>query len=142
VSVLAHPTAALRLSGDRAGCAQAREFTERVLKDWELASCRDDAVTVVSELAANAVLHAGRPDEGEGSGAGVWLKLTRRRAHLVCAVTDQGDTFPGTAHAAGPLEERGRGLFIVEALSQHWGWTRYAPKGKTVWAMLPTGAGA
>jgi anti-sigma regulatory factor (Ser/Thr protein kinase) len=138
VSVLAHPTAALRLSGNRAGCAQAREFTERVLKDWELATCRDDALTVVSELAANAVLHAGSEDD---DGSGVWLKLTRRPAHLVCAVTDQGDTLPGTARAAGPLQEHGRGLFIVEALSQHWGWTRYAPKGKTVWAMLSTGVG-
>ena len=142
MSLLAHPTAALRLSGSRAGCAQAREFTERVLKDWELSRYRDDALTVVSELAANAVLHTRRHDEGEDSGSEVWLKLTRRPAHLVCAVTDQGDTLPGAAHRAGPLEERGRGLFIVEALSQHWGWTRYAPRGKTVWAMLSTGAGA
>jgi len=32
----------------------------------------------------------------------------------------------------------GRGLRIVDALSEHWGWTRRALAGKTVWAMLPT----
>lgn len=130
-------TATLRLTGTAQGCAQARDFTDRTLDHWELGHCRDDALTIVCELAANAVLHA-RPrppaDEAESE---VWLKLTLRPAHLVCAVTDQSNELPRYSHSAIPLQEHGRGLHIVEALSEHWGWTRSAPTGKTVWAMLP-----
>lgn len=135
-------SATLRLPGNTEGCAQAREFTERVLGEWELGECRDDALTVVSELAANAVLHGRRGDTPDDAESEVWLRLTRRTAHLVCAVTDQGDGIPHTAHATNALSEHGRGLFIVEALAQHWGWTRHTPLCKTVWAMLPTQARA
>ncbi|KKD07705.1 ATP-binding protein [Streptomyces sp. WM6386] len=132
-------SATLRLPGSSEGCAQAREFTERVLGEWELGQCRDDALTVVSELAANAVLHGRKSDTLDDGESEVWLRLTRRTTHLVCAVTDQGDGLPHTAHAPKVLSEHGRGLFIVEALAQHWGWTRHTPHYKTVWAMLPTG---
>lgn len=135
-------SATLRLSGSTEGCAQAREFTERVLGEWELSECRDDALTVVSELAANAVLHGRKSDTPDDAESDVWLRLTRRTGHLVCAVTDQGAGLPHTAHAPNVLSEHGRGLFIVEALSQHWGWTRHTPLCKTVWAMLPTQARA
>ncbi|WP_406437607.1 ATP-binding protein [Streptomyces sp. NBC_01613] len=137
-------TASLRLSGTGRGCAQAREFTDRTLGHWELDQCRDDALTVISELAANAMLHARLCDATDDDEAvsEVWVKLTLRSAHLVCAVTDQSDSLPRCPDKVGPLQEHGRGLLIVEALSQHWGWTRYTPRGKTVWAMLPTGLSA
>ncbi|MFF4275767.1 ATP-binding protein [Streptomyces sp. NPDC001536] len=133
-------SATLRLPGSTEGCAQAREFTERILGEWELGECRDDALAVVSELAANAVVHGRRSDTPDDAESDVWLRLTRRTSHLVCAVTDQGDGLPHPAHAPNALSEHGRGLFIVEALAQHWGWTRHTPLYKTVWAMLPTQA--
>lgn len=141
----ARRTATLRLPGTGTGCAQAREFTERTLTQWELHHCRDDALTVVSELAANALLHARPCDAADEADPQVWMKLTLRPAHLVCAVTDLSDLLPrypelpGYPETADPLQESGRGLRIVEALSQHWGWTRYTPIGKTVWAVLATG---
>ncbi|WP_329331556.1 ATP-binding protein [Streptomyces sp. NBC_00663] len=135
----ARRSATLRLPGSNEGCALAREFTDRVLGEWELDECRDDALTVVSELAANAVLHGRKSDTPGDADPDVWLRLTRREAHLVCAVTDQGDGLPRAAHAPDTFSEHGRGLLIVEALSQHWGWTRHTPSRKTVWAMLPTG---
>ncbi|PWI20225.1 ATP-binding protein [Streptomyces sp. Act143] len=110
-----------------------------MLSEWEWDGCRDDALTVVSELTANAVLHGRKNGSPDGADSDVWLRLTRRAAHLVCAVTDQGEGFPRAAHAPDMFSEHGRGLMIVEALSQHWGWTRHAPPYKTVWAMLPTG---
>ncbi|MEV1064688.1 ATP-binding protein [Streptomyces sp. NPDC050263] len=129
-------TAALHLTGSREGFAQARDFTHRTLDCWSLAHCGDDAVVVVTELAANAVLHAlPHPSADEFH---VRLRLTLRRSHLVCAVTDPSDSLPVYPHSADALLEHGRGLQIVEALSEHWGWTRRAPVGKTVWAMLPT----
>ncbi|MFF5494207.1 ATP-binding protein [Streptomyces aquilus] len=132
-------TVALRLPGSNEGCALAREFTDRVLGEWELDEYRDDALTVVSELAANAVLHGRKDDTPDDAECDVWLRLTRRAAHLVCAVTDQGAGLPRAAHAPDAFSEHGRGLLIVEALSQHWGWTRHTPSRKTVWAMLATG---
>ncbi|MFE0521617.1 ATP-binding protein [Streptomyces sp. NPDC058954] len=135
-------TVQLSLSGDLTGCGQARAFTERALLDWGLDQCIDDALTVVSELTANAMLHARRCEAGGERETEVRLRLTRRPAHLVCAVTDRSDAVPVSPHAPDSFQEHGRGLFMVEALAQHWGWTRYTPSGKTVWAILPTEAPA
>ncbi|MEU2283351.1 ATP-binding protein [Streptomyces sp. NPDC013178] len=129
-------TATLQLTGSREGFAEARDFTHRTLGGWSLDHCADDALTVVTELAANAVLHA-LPDLPDDA-ADVRLRLSLRRSHLVCAVTDPSDELPVYPRADESLLEHGRGLHIVEALSEHWGWTRRSPVGKTVWAMLPT----
>ncbi|MHC5908569.1 ATP-binding protein [Streptomyces sp. S6] len=127
-------SATLDLTGSREGFAEARDFTHRTLDDWELAHCLDDAVVVVTELAANAVLHA----LPHADTCDVRVRLTLRRRHLMCAVTDRSDDVPVYPSAVDPLLEHGRGLRIVEALSEHWGWTKRTPVGKTVWAMLPT----
>ncbi|MFF4655849.1 ATP-binding protein [Streptomyces sp. NPDC001381] len=129
-------TAILHLKGSREGFAEARDFTHRTLDAWSLEHCADDALTVVTELAANAVLH-GLPDPSADH-FDVRLRLTLRRAHLMCAVTDPSDSPPLYPHDGDDLLEHGRGLRIVDALSEHWGWTRRSPVGKTVWAMLPT----
>lgn len=135
--------AALRLTGAERDCGQARDFVRRTLGEWALDHCSADALVIVTELAANAALHAvphcatgsSEPDEPE-----IWLSLSLRRpAHLVCAVTDPSDHPPVYPHVSDPLDEHGRGLRIIDALSEHWGWTRRQPLGKTVWAMLPTG---
>ncbi|KMS72878.1 regulator [Streptomyces viridochromogenes] len=139
-------SAALRLVGAEQGCGQARDFVRRTLADWSLDHCGADALTVVAELLANAVLHAAphaashstaRPSSGVE--AEIWLKLSLRRpAHLVCAVADPSDNLPVYPHTSDPFDEHGRGLRIIDALSEHWGWTRCQPAGKTVWAMLRT----
>lgn len=126
-------SASLRITESPQGFAQARDFTRRTLGGWALGDRSDDAVLVVTELATNAVLHAG-PESLDGQ-SGVWLRLSLRRAHVVCAVTDQSDSPPLCPRTDDTMEVHGRGLRIVEALSEHWGWTR-SPVGKTVWAML------
>ncbi|MCF1596534.1 ATP-binding protein [Streptomyces muensis] len=134
-------SAALRLVGAEQGCGQARDFVRRTLADWSLDHCGADALTVVAELLANAVLHAAphRPAHPTAGDAEIWLRLSLRRpAHLVCAVTDPSDDPPVYPHTSDPFDEHGRGLRIIDALSEHWGWTRRQPAGKTVWAMLPT----
>lgn len=130
---------ALRLTGAEQDCGRARDFVRRTLGEWALDHCGADALMVVTELAANAVLHGVSRSAAHGE-AEVWLRLSiRRPAHLVCAVTDPCDSPPVYPHTSDPFDEHGRGLRIIDALSEHWGWTRRQPMGKTVWAMLPTG---
>ncbi|MGW6736030.1 ATP-binding protein [Streptomyces sp. NPDC055013] len=139
-------SAALRLVGAEQGCGRARDFVRRTLDDWALDHCSADALTVVTELLANAVLHAVSPPSPCSADATpsrpeteIWLRLSLRRpAHLVCAVVDPSDNLPVYPHTSDPFDEHGRGLRIIDALSEHWGWTRRQPAGKTVWAMLPT----
>ncbi|MDC0768152.1 ATP-binding protein [Streptomyces sp. HD] len=134
---------ALRLVGAEQDCGRARDFVRRTLSDWSLDHCSADALMVVTELAANAVLHGvsrSVPRRAAHGEAEIWLRISLRRpAHLVCAVTDPCDSPPVYPHASDPFDEHGRGLRIIDALSEHWGWTRRQPLGKTVWAMLPTG---
>lgn len=127
--------AALRIECDRAGLARARAFTRRTLCDWSLGHRGDDAALVVSELAANAATHA--VPFARGDHADVWLGLTLDSSRLVLTVSDPCGSRPVPASPAG-LAEHGRGLCIVDALAEEWGWTPRPPAGKTVWARLST----
>ncbi|MBT3150246.1 ATP-binding protein [Streptomyces sp. CHD11] len=129
-------SAALRIGCDREGLARARSFTRDTLGAWSLGHRCDDATLVMAELAVNAVTHAaprcpGVPD--------VRLGFRLEPAHLLLTVSDPDDHPPVHAPGAGSgLEEHGRGLHIVDALSEAWGWTPTDPAGKTVWARLST----
>ncbi|MGV9967462.1 ATP-binding protein [Streptomyces olivaceus] len=119
------------------GFARARVFTRDTLRDWSLEHCGDDAALVVTELVTNAVTHA-VPSAAAGTPE-VRLGLVRDPGHLTLAVSDSGDNVPvfdPSDDAA--FGEHGRGLGIVDALAEEWGWTPRPPAGKTVWAKLPT----
>ncbi|MEV0638280.1 ATP-binding protein [Streptomyces sp. NPDC050619] len=130
-------SAVLRISCGREGFALARAFTRSTLNRWSLDRHSDDAVLVITELAANAVAH-GVP-RAAASEANVWLGILLDPAHVLLTVSDPGDAPPKyTAADDSALHEHGRGLCIVDALAEEWGWTLNPPAGKTVWARLPT----
>lgn len=131
-------SAALLVSCSGEGFARARAFTRETLSCWSLAHRSDDATLVITELAANAVAHAVlRP--AAGGAAEVWLGLALDQAHLLVTVSDPGDEPPAYTPAdVCSLREHGRGLYIVDALAEEWGWTSRPPAGKTVWAKLST----
>ena len=96
---------------------------------WGLTDLADDAELVASELVANAVQAA----DGR-AGAVVRLWLTADDDSLVLSVWDGGDGLPARCQA-GPLDPGGRGLMIVDALSESWGAYESVP-GKVVWCRL------
>lgn len=121
----------------RHSCYIARQFTRQTVRRWHLNSICDDAVQIVSELVANAVRH-GRPDSegGDGQHGAVWLALALRPRTLLCIVRDPNQLHP-TLTAPQPMAEEHRGLPIVSALSNTWGYTMTPETpGKAVWARM------
>ena len=82
----------------------------------------DVAELLVSELVTNAI-HHGRTT--------CLLELTATPTVLRAAVADDGGGSPRLRHA-GPEDESGRGLAIVDALASRWG-VQPTSEGKVVW---------
>ncbi|MDG9720421.1 ATP-binding protein [Streptomyces sp. DH24] len=136
--VLHRPTAVeMHIGCTGEGFARARGFTRDTLRRWDLDHCADDAVLVLTELASNAVAHA--VPRALGGDQDVRLGLALGPTHLTLTVSDPADAPPVCRPPDGyALEEHGRGLCLVDALSDEWGWTPRPPAGKTVWARLST----
>ncbi|WP_329312010.1 ATP-binding protein [Streptomyces sp. NBC_01262] len=104
----------------------ARELTRRTLTEWGIGTPRvDDIVLCVSELATNALLHGVPP----GRGFRIHIRL-EGSAVLRIELHDSGDGEPRIPVEAA--DESGRGLLLVEALSDKWGVGERVP-GKIVW---------
>jgi len=121
-------------SGAQSG-RTARKFTRNTLREWGLAALADDAEAIVGEFVANAVSHAAKAAAAVESGQPLGLRLLRRTGEVMCAVLDPSDTAP-VLRAPGRNEEAGRGLQMVDALSDVWGWSPVTGRGKAVWAIL------
>jgi len=113
----------------------ARQVTRNTLCDWGWNSLIEDAEIIVAELVANAVTHAATPAmEGETAVQDPSLRLLRGTTGLLCAVLDPSEKAPRLS-PVGP-DESGRGLRIVDRLSDAWGWSPIPGRGKGVWAIL------
>jgi anti-sigma regulatory factor (Ser/Thr protein kinase) len=108
----------------------ARRHARRVLWTWDLECLADTAELVVSELVTNAI-QAVRASAGP---LPVRLWLAADHARLAVGVWDCCPDPPRLAQA-DEIDENGRGLFLVEALSATWDW---CPQdgGKVVRAVL------
>ncbi len=114
----------------------ARRLTRNTLRDWGLASLVEDAETIVGEFVANAVTHgAALARERRPNMELLGLRLLRRTGEVTCAVLDPSVAAPVLRAPAGAAEA-GRGLQMVDALSDVWGWSPVAGRGKAVWAIL------
>jgi len=114
----------------------ARDYTRTALARWGMGFYTDDAVAIVSELVTNAVEHAFPHWDAARSGqirlylvavAGVFLRIV---------VTDPACDMPPVPRDAGPDVRDGRGLAVVEAYSDRWGWNPVREGGKAVYAVL------
>lgn len=111
-----------------------RSHVRATLTLWKLGELADDAVSIVGELANNAVVHA------KGIGDYFEVGLRRRDGVLIVEVSDSHQWQMPEKRDAGPDELDGRGLVIVECLSDNWG-VRPREWGKTVWAHVAIGRG-
>ncbi len=120
----------------------ARVHARVLVSEWAMDDMAEDVTLIVSELVTNAVLAStnadGRPKYKDAS-AGmpvVHLRLSSDHVRLVIEVWDLSPQAP-EARQPEPPAENGRGLVLVEALSQRWGWERVSGwPGKVVWAEL------
>jgi anti-sigma regulatory factor (Ser/Thr protein kinase) len=120
-----------------AGCA--RGTVHEALNAWGLTTLTDSAVAITSELVANAV-HASLNSAPPGTAPRpITLHVTAERHHaeLCVRVQDPDPTPPPGPALPDDDAETGRGLLIVAALSQRWGWHPAPNGGKYVWATLP-----
>ena len=85
---------------------------------------------MVSELATNCIRH-------ERTSFHVTILGSTREIRV--EVTDSGSGTP-MMRSPGPDEPSGRGLQIVDMLSDSWGVQPEQPSGKTVWFTMPAGS--
>ncbi|MET9517559.1 SpoIIE family protein phosphatase [Streptomyces sp. NPDC002994] len=112
---------------------RARRLVRGQLAAWGLEEAAESTELLVSEVVTNAVRHGERPTDSR-RGA---LRLVRGDG-LLCEVTDDdGHALPALT-SAGPDDEAGRGLAVVNSVAREWGASRTG-EGKTVWFELALG---
>jgi anti-anti-sigma factor len=113
-----------RLPGGPPAGQAARDLLVMACQRWDIEGVVDRMATILTELVANAVLHAGTELNVSVAVAG---------EHLYVAVHDHSPRLPrlgGNEEAGG-----GSGLLVVDALAEAWGFAPTA-SGKVVWASV------
>ena len=109
--------------------AQARRDVRGLLISWGVEAGSWETELLFAEVAGNAVRHARTRFD---------ILLAVDRATLRCEVTDADPRIPQLDDR--PLDaEGGRGLRLVDELSDHWGVSVHN-EGKTVWFQLTVSA--
>ncbi|HEY8480568.1 MAG TPA: ATP-binding protein [Spirillospora sp.] len=101
-----------------------RDLAEVQLNKWDLSAIAEDVTLIVSELLTNATA---------ASSGTITMRLLLDPESLTVEVSDQSPDRP-RRRQAGPDDESGRGLLIVEALTEAWGHRSSADGAKVVWA--------
>ena len=132
------PRVATRTLGPGTGSVRtARDFTIATLQRWGTADRSQDIAIVVSELLTNALRHA-VPGSGDSRPSRltrpIRLGLLQPGSCVLCAVADPSRAAP-VPQTRGSFAETGRGLQIICALSDQWGFAPSDP-GKVVWALF------
>jgi serine phosphatase RsbU (regulator of sigma subunit)/anti-sigma regulatory factor (Ser/Thr protein kinase) len=106
------------------GPSRVRQWMSTLLREWQVPEpVIGAAILCTSELTTNALLHAGTP-------AQVHIDLNAER--LLVSVADTGTRGSVIRARADTMASRGRGLGLIEDLSDSWG-TDPTVRGSTVW---------
>lgn len=104
----------------------ARAATRVACRSWGVPEACDTAALLTTELVGNSVRHARTRN--------LVLRLSMTPRRLRIAVADGDPTMPSLADR-DPLDEAGRGLWLVSQMAQRWG-VDPEPGGKAVWAEM------
>ncbi|MEU3459602.1 ATP-binding protein [Streptomyces sp. NPDC006733] len=116
----------VRLTSRPESASTARRLSVSVLRQWALPQLADTVELLVSELVGNAVRHTGARTFG--------LRMLHRRGWIRVEVRDPSRALPCLLPVR-ELDGSGRGLFLVDKLSDRWG-VDLQPRGKTTWFEL------
>ena len=105
-----------------ASLRHARQFVRHGLAGWLVGEPADDVLLIAHELASNALLHA----------RSAFVVRLRRRDGWLRVEVDDASVQPPRVGPASPSALGGRGLVLVEALAETWGW-ELRNGGKSVW---------
>lgn len=100
----------------------ARRFVVETLLQWGHKGSLDDVALVVSELAANAVLHAH---------SDFTVAVSSRGDRVRIAVSDSSSAGPVLQNSVAMTSTSGRGVALVAALAQNWGCDATAKTAKS-----------
>jgi anti-sigma regulatory factor (Ser/Thr protein kinase) len=119
-------SSSLPLGAFRTATPCARLHARAVLTEWGLGGLAERAELIVSELVTNAVRAStgpdGRPRYGEAGLPVVVLQLFADGTRVLIEVWDESLSVL-VRERADPGDEGGRGLMLIEAVSDRWSWT-------------------
>jgi len=118
--------AEVRFEGVPTSVSAARHLVAEILDAAGAPEQRWSAAQIVSELATNAIVHAGTD---------FVVRLTVAESMVRIAVTDERPSALATKRRFSTETTTGRGLRLVETLSRAWG-VDAAESSKTVWCEI------
>ncbi|MEU4240298.1 SpoIIE family protein phosphatase [Actinoplanes sp. NPDC026619] len=124
-------SATMLVAAEPTGPSRVRQWMTTRLREWSVPDpVIGSAILCTSELTTNALLHAGTP-------AQVHIDLNAER--LLVSVADTGTRGSVIRAHTDAMSSRGRGLSLIEELSDSWG-TDPSVRGSTVWfeILLPS----
>ncbi|MCZ0989523.1 ATP-binding protein [Streptomyces diastatochromogenes] len=123
-----HPGYNITMGAEPKSVAQARHLARQSCTAWGFdAETGETAALLTSELVTNAVLH--------GRSHSIRVQVARVDGDLVrIVVVDKSHRMPEMKHP-DPEDVSGRGLLLVDALTDRWG-TDLLPWGKRMWAEI------
>ncbi|WP_031058331.1 MULTISPECIES: ATP-binding protein [unclassified Streptomyces] len=129
-----HPEYSETLPREPESAALARRLVRIALATWGLEELVDDASVIITELVSNAADHGRLPS--------IRVIVSRPSANRVrIGVVDRSKELPMMRTDSNGEQTRGRGLLIVDALTEQWGTELYR-WGKQVWGEIHVRAAA
>lgn len=132
----------LLLAAEPTAATRARRHAADVLRRWQAPEVTDTCVLLVSELVTNAIKAVGdavpsacRREPRKRQIQTIRLRLQMRDRVIVIKVWDGDSRLPVLAEG-GIDDDGGRGLQLVAALSDSWGYYASPTGGKVIWCAV------
>ena len=112
----------------------ARGHVRAVAAEWGLQELADTAELLASELVTNAIQASAMLRTAQTPVVHVWVSSDG--SSMVIHVWDASAAMPVRQASTSVDDEGGRGLLLVETLSNDWGTCRRLEGGKVVWVLI------